>query len=474
LIAGSVTEFPPNGAPLEANPRRVADLDAPAVEAFPLTDLGNAERLVAQHGKDLRFATGLGWFAWDGKRWRRDSDGETMRRMKTTVRRLLVEASECDDREQRSKISRHALQSESEPKLRAALTLAQTEAKVVVAPESLDRDPWLLNVANGTIDLRTGRLREHCRGDLITKIAPTHYRPDTRSVIWDRFLKKVTQGDDELASFLQRAVGYSLTGDISEEVLFFVHGFEATGKSTCLEALRAALGEYSATADFESFLKRRGDSGVRNDIARMRGTRLVVSLEVDEGKALAEGVLKALTGGDTVTARFLYRELFEFKPTFAIWLAANSRPRVSAEDGAMWRRIPQVPFVAVIPEAERDPALKRTLTTDAPELTAILAWAVQGCLDWQQRGLAVPQRVCDYTRDYRAEQDPLRDWLDECCTLDKGAFTTSAKLRNSYEAWCADNGERPVNRKALAASLRARDCTDEKRGTRGWVGIRLD
>jgi putative DNA primase/helicase len=431
--------------------------------------------LVAQHGNDLRYAPGIGWLNWDGKRWRRDSDGEAMRRTKVTVRRLLVEASECEDGVERSKLTRHALQSESEPRLRAALVLAQTEAKVVVAPEMLDRDPWLLNVANGTIDLRTGKLRDHRRGDLITKLAPTHYREDATSVIWDRFVKKVTQGDDELAGFLQRAVGYSLTGDTSEEVLFFAHGPAATGKSTFFEAMRAGLGEYATSADFETFLKRRGDGGVRNDIARMRGARLVLSLEVDEGKALAEGLLKVLTGGDVVTARFLYSELFEFRPSFSIWLAANSRPRVNAEDGAMWRRILQVPFLVVIPEAERDPEIKRLLTTDPVELTAILAWAVQGCLYWQQRGLAVPQRVREYTREYREEQDPLRGWLTDDCTLDEAAFTPSAQLRQSYEKWCSDNGERAAGSKTFNAGLRDRNCKNEKRSnTRGWTGISLD
>jgi len=175
-------------------------------------------------------------------------------------------------------------------------------------------------------------------------------------------------------------------------------------------------------------------------LGRMRGARLVVSLEVDEGKALAEGLLKALTGGDTVTARFLYSELFEFKPSFTIWLAANVRPRVNADDEAMWRRILQVPFVAVIPEHERDPEVKRKLTTDRNDLAAILAWAVQGCLEWQRIGLAIPDRVRAYTREYREENDPLRGWLDDCCTLDADQYTPSAQLRQSYEAWCTDNG----------------------------------
>ena len=179
-------------------------------------------------------------------------------------------------------------------------------------------------------------------------------------------------------AFYRRAVGYSLTGHTSEEVLFFAHGPTATGKSSKLEAIRGVLGDYAATADFETFLKRHGDAGIRNDVARLAGARLVISVEVDDGKALAEGLLKLLTGGDTVAARFLYRETFEFRPVFKLWLAANDRPRVNADDAAMWRRILQLPFVNVIPEAERDERVKLALRNDPAVQTAILAWAVQG------------------------------------------------------------------------------------------------
>lgn len=447
-----------------------------APTAFHLTDLGNAERLVSAHGRDLRFAPGIGWFAWDGRRWKRDTNGEAMRRMKATIRGLYVEAATLDDPAERKRLVAWAGSSEAENRLRGALALAETESGVVVDASLLDANPWLLNVANGTVDLRTGKLRGHRRDDLLTKLAPVTYMADVRSIHWDRFLKTVTQGDEELAAFLQRAAGYSLTGDTSEEVLFFAHGPTATGKSTYLEAKRAALGEYATTADFESFLKRRGDSGVRNDVARMRGARLVVSLEVDEGKALAEGLLKALTGGDTVTARFLYRELFEFKPAFTIWLAANARPRVNSDDEAMWRRILQVPFVAVIPEQERDPEVKRRLTTGEPERSAILAWAVQGCLAWQKQGLAVPERVRAYTREYREENDPLRGWLTDACTLNATASTASAQLRHSYEQWCNDNGEKPIGAKTFNASMRAKGCQPDKQagGVRVWNGITLD
>jgi putative DNA primase/helicase len=229
------------------------------------------------------------------------------------------------------------------------------------------------------------------------------------------------------------------------------------------------------TADFESFLKRRGDAGIRNDIARLWAARIVFSVEVDEGKALAEGLLKMLTGGDTAVARFLYREPFEFMPRFTLWLAANERPRVRAEDAAIWRRILQVPFTQVIPEDERDERVKIELRSNPDVRAAILAWAVNGCLAWQREGLAVPECVRDYTNEYRAENDPVREWLADRCLLDAGAWTSTASLRESYEGWCEANGEKPLGMTGLRNALRGRGLVPEKRGAeRGWCGIAID
>ena len=446
--------------------------DAP--RDFRPTDLGNAERLVAEHGKDLRYASGIGWLAWDGRRWKRDNDGAAMRCMTQTVRAMYARAGQLEDSDDRERLAKWATQSESEARIRAAVSLAEIDLAVIVDMTQLDANPWLFNTGTGTIDLQTGELREHRREDLLTRITPVVYDPDARAELWDDFLERVTGGDTELAAFLRRAIGYTLTGHTSEEVLFFIHGATATGKSTKLEAIKAVLGEYAAVADFETFLKRHGDAGIRNDVARLAGARFVLSIEVDDGKSLAEGLLKLLTGGDTVAARFLYRETFEFQPHFKLWLAANSRPRVSADDAAIWRRILQVPFVHVIPEAERDERVKIRLRTDPKVHSAILAWAVQGCLEWQKIGLAVPACVRDYTNEYRAENDPLRDWLTDCCRLDPNAWTASADLRKSYGDWCEANGEKPLDGKPLAAALTAKNCiASKKAGTRGWGGVAL-
>jgi putative DNA primase/helicase len=454
------------------------DFDALVAERvahdFRLTDLGNAERLVHEHGHDLRFAPGLGWFAWDGRRWKRDRDGEVTRRAKRMVRSMYALAGKTEDPDERKRLANWAQQSETKSRLRAAVELAETELAVIVDPDQLDADPWLFNAANGTIDLKTGELREHRRNDLLTRISPVVYDPEARSDLWEAALERATRGKDGLAGFLQRAVGYSATGHTREDKLFFAHGPTATGKSSLLEAIKGAFGEYATTADFETFLKRHGDAGIRNDIARLAGARFVISIEVDEGKALAEGLVKMLTGGDTVAARFLYHETFEFLPVFKLWLAANTRPKASADDGALWRRILLVPFTEVIPEAERDERIRITLRTSPEVQTAILAWAVQGCVEWQQSGLKPPPCVLDYTNEYRAENDPLRDWLADCCELSSDDWTSAADLRKSYEAWCEANGLKPLHPNKVAASLTTKGCKSEKRShERGWNGLRV-
>jgi putative DNA primase/helicase len=442
---------------------------------YKRTDYGNAERLVDRHGDDLRFVAGLGWFVWDGSRWRRDEDGEPMRRMKETVRAVYDELRTIDDPVERDSVYGHAARSESASRLSAALTVASTEARVVARSEELDAHPWLLTVANGTIDLRTGDLLNHRRGDLITKMSPVHYDGAARADLWERFLVRVTGGDTELEAFLRRAVGYSLTGDISEEKLFFAHGPAASGKSTFLDAIKGILGDYAITSDFETFVKRKGDAGIRNDVARLAGARMVVGIEVDEGKRLAEGLVKSLTGGDKIAARFLYKEHFEFLPRFKLWLAANHRPRVNPTDDAMWRRITQLPFSVAIPPEERDPSVKTLLRTDSDVQAAVLAWAVAGCLEWQEIGLAIPDRVRAYTEEYRAENDPLRDFLSEECVFSSELTITRRQLQRAYEAWCGGLGEEPVAAKTLASALKENGVTEGRKigQDRTWKGVDL-
>ncbi len=445
------------------------------------TDLGNARRLCATYGPTTRYVPQWGaWLTWQDTRWERDTTGEIYRRAKHAAEAIWTEALAHPDHEQRKELLKWALRSEGEPRLKAMVELARTEPGIPVEPAQLDTDPWALNVANGTIDLTTGRLRPHDPAEMITKLAPVTYDPDATSPVWDRFLADATGGDQALAAFLARAVGYSLTGSTREEVLFFAHGPAATGKSTFVDAIEATLGDYSRRADFETFLARPGDGGgARGDIARLAGARFVNSVEVDEGKKLAEGLVKTLTGGDLITARFLYRDEFEFRPQFKLWLAANAAPKIRHGDDGIWRRILRIPFAHVVPTAARDPHVKQALRDPAVGGPAVLAWAVNGCTRWQADGLQIPDTIRAATSAYRADMDPLGDFLTEHCQFDRDAWTVKVEVHDRYEEWAKEQGLRhTVSPRAFKQILEEHGCWAERQRIggkqwHGWRGIRL-
>ena len=453
-----------------------------AAQKISETDLGNARRLVKLFGKDMRYCYGWAqWLVWNGIRWQEDSTGEIERRAKETARAIYSEATQAKTQEKREKLAAWAIKSESERAIKAMINLARSEPGIPITPAELDANPYQLKCLNGTIDLHTGKLHRHRREDLLTKLAPVKYDPKVRDHIWDKVLNDATGGNTELQELMQRAFGYSTTGDTSEEVLFLIHGPAATSKSTIIEAIKATLGDYAMTADFETFIKRRDVGGPRNDVARLAGSRFVVSIEVDEGKQLAEGLVKMVTGRDTVTARKLYQESFEFKPAFKLVLVTNHAPKVDPDDDAMWRRIHRIPMVCQVPTHLRDPKVKAHLTDPAIAGPAILQWLLKGCLDWQREGLKIPAVVQQATDEYRASQDSFSDFISDCCVLEPDAWVSSEDLHDGYDAWLTERGEGWLNGdsftdKAFAKKLQRFGLLSRKGtgGVRGWSGIRLD
>jgi len=441
---------------------------------LPLTELGMARRLVAAFTGRVRYAPEVrSWLVYDGTRWAEDITGEVHRLAKAAVDRLHGEARFDPDR--REALTRAWLKFQTASRIRSIVELASTEPGVPVTMAELDSDPWALNTANGVVDLRTGELRLHDPDEMHSKAVPIAYDPHAEAKSWLRFLDEVFDGDEQLVTFVQRFAGYSLTGDVREQLLIFAHGTGANGKSTMLGTLRRLAGDYGVQLD-PAILAAGQHEQHPTGLTDLRGARLVTTIETEAGRRVAEALVKMLTGGDPIRARRMRCDYFEFWPTHHIWLAGNHLPSIRGTDLGIWRRIALLPFAVTFEGDRQDPDLPAKL---AAEAAGILAWAVRGCLDWQREGLHIPDRVKAATAEYRSSQDHVGRFVDECCVVVDTACVTSKALRERYEAWCAEQGERPWSAKSIGAELTNRgfDTGTTGRGNdraRTWLGIGLE
>ena len=441
-----------------------------------LTDLGNAHRFARDHRENVRYCWPWGrWLVWNDRFWSRDETGEIHRRAEATVRGMYEEAARSSQ-ERREALATWAVKCESHERRTKMLASAQAIAGIPIQPEDMDRDPWLLNVGNGTIDLRTGTLRPQAREDFITRGIDIDYDPDAMCPTWERFIREVFADNAETIAFVQRAIGYSLTGKIIEHVLIVLYGLGSNGKTTLNDALHYLLGPYAKHAPTDLLLARRGEHHP-TELATLHGARLVTAAETGEGRRLAESLVKQLTGGDPVTARRMREDFWQYRPEFKLWLATNHKPQIRGTDHAIWRRIRLIPFDVTFHAPEigniprQDPTLPARLREESP---GILAWAVRGCLDWQREGLKTPQAIRDATEGYRAEMDVPATFLEECCVFDKRAEASATELYRAYVRWCDDSGEHAETQTSFGSRLRERGLTSRKvHGRMVWSGIRL-
>jgi P4 family phage/plasmid primase-like protien len=440
--------------------------------SFALNDIGNGQRFAAQHGASVRFCHAWGrWIIWDTLRWRTDENGAVEQLAKETALSIADEARQAPD-DQRPALLKHAATTIKRAGRETMLKDAASEPGIPVAPNELDADPFLINVQNVTIDLRTRETRPHNRRDLLTKVAPVAYDPHATCPLWRSFTNEITDGRPHIAEFLQRAVGYSLSGDTREQMMIFLHGIGANGKSTFLETLLKLLGDYALQTDSDLLLAKAQTGGVPNDVARLRGARFIAASETEDGRRLAESRIKALTGSDTITARFLHQEFFDFKMTGKIWLATNHRPMIRGTDHAMWRRVRLVPFDVIFDGDRRDPALPAKLIAELP---GILNWALDGAIAWQRDGLAAPAEVQAATNQYRAEMDIFGAFLGDCCMVAPNCEVTTKAFYNAFRQWCDDNGEREQTQTRVGKTMRERGF-EPARGRDGrniWRGVGL-
>jgi putative DNA primase/helicase len=441
------------------------------------TDAGNSRRFTREHEGRLISVPGLGWHEWDGRRWHSDNDRAPIRRAKETALRIREEARAEPDREKAEALFRWALKSESLGKLRAMVELAaagEHDGSGLLGEISwLDSRHQLLACANGTINLKTGKLTRHRQDHYFTRLVDVAYEPNAEAPMFKAFLARTFGSNQETIDWVQKAIGYTLTGDTSEQCLFIANGAGANGKSVFIETMAAILGEWSAVAAPETFVTGGRSGNPSADLARLRGTRFVRVQETEDGDALARQIIKRITGGDTISARHLYHATFEYRPTFKIWLVTNHLPAIPHNDYATWRRIRVIPFDVRIPADERDPKLALKLRAELP---GILRWAVQGARAYMAEGGLGPgaELVRKASQAYRAQQDTVGRFTEAQVIRKPGAKTPKAKVYEAYVDWCGADGCKAITRKALYQSLEERGYPERKsNGVRCYSGLVL-
>jgi len=436
------------------------------------TEGGNASRLTRLHGQDMRYDhTRKKWLIWDGSRWKVDSNGQAMRLAEDVVRYLYGRASKELDQATRDRIAIFARTCDKKNHLKNVLELAANRLETAITAEELDRHPWLAVAGGVSLDLKTLEPLPPNKADHITKALGTSFDPAAACPRWEAFIQEIFGGNEALIGYVRRAVGYSLTGSMKEQCFFFLHGSGANGKSTFLAVLRALMGDYASQASFSTFLVQRSDK-VRNDLAALAGVRFITAGEADEGAKFSMQVIKAWTGGDPITARFLFGEDFSFRPVGKLWLAANTKPAIAERTHAAWRRVHLIPFTVTIPRDLQDPDLEAKLLEELP---GILNWVLEGLKDYHQRGLAPPEEVTKATAAYRKENDSLQAFIGECCLVGEGYSLKNSILFGEYRAFCQDSGHEPLSQKKFSEELRGAPGIRQDRDKTGivWHGIAL-
>ncbi|MFP7447172.1 phage/plasmid primase, P4 family, partial [Bacillus infantis] len=415
---------------------------------FRLTELGNAERIAYEYGHVIKYVSEMGWLIWDGKRWKLDTKKE-IERITAKVLRGLYKSEEESETKWARMCERRNIRMNS---IKDLMPLVPGER------EDFDRHKYLFNVENGIVDLQTGKLLPHDRELGITKITNVAFDEKADCPEWKSFLEQIFQGDKELVEYMQRLIGYSLTGEITEQIMVFLIGGGSNGKSTFINTIKDLMGEYGKQAKSDTFIKKK-ETGANNDIARLVGSRFVSAIESEDGEQLSEAFVKQITGGEPVLARFLRQEYFEFIPEFKVFFTTNHKPVIKGVDEGIWRRIRLIPFNLQLPKEKRDKKLPEKLSLEMP---GILNWAIEGCLKWQKSGLNDPAIVMKATGDYKEEMDILGPFIYECCFKQTNAQIEAKELYEVYANWCFKNGEHQLKNRAFYRILESQGFKRER------------
>ena len=445
----------------------------PDTGKLTLTDVGNSERLVNLYGNKLRYSYDRNlWLIFTGKRWEWDAGGEIVKLAKETARSLYHEAAFEPDDNKRDALAKHAKASEGNQRIKGMIELARAELSVTI--EVLNANQYLLNVNNGTVNLRTGELRAHDPSDLLTFFIPLDYKPGIASKVWHDFLYRIFEENERLIRYVQKSLGYSITGCQDEQALWFLHGPGSNGKTTLTGVILDVLGDYAIEIDPLAFVAdKNARAGPNEAIASLYNKRFVAATEVKTGMTLDVAILKRMTGGESLRNERKFEHGFNFKPTHKLWLSGNHEPRIIDTTNSIWNRLKYITFKVTIDDKERIKGLRNRISREHGE--AVLAWLVEGCLLWQSEGLGEPPEVKEAIQAYRDSQDILHDFLVESCFIKTGETVPVADMYKEYKAWAEKNDTKPIGKNTFGSRLKEKGF-ETQRGNANqlvWYGIRL-
>jgi putative DNA primase/helicase len=453
---------------------------------YTTTDSGNADRLIEDYGHDFCYCEPLGgWLHWNGVRWLVDR-AAIWACARAVGKGIAHDAADTDNRSDADMVWRHGKYSLSESGIRKMILLAEMDARVRVGAELFDMDPYLLNVSNGTIDIRnihtdTGELRKqlrnHDRHDLITKLAPVTYDSDAEAVMWDSFVERVLP-DEEVRKYVQKAIGQALTGATEEQAFYLNQGVGDNGKNTLFDTIITLLGDYAEIMDIDVLMEGRGGGGASPELAKLRGKRFVVASESDEGHRLKPGLIKRMTGDKYITARALYKDTIKFERQFKLFMHVNHKPEISDTGYALWKRVRLIPWTVRIPAQEKDKRLPYKL---GQELSGVLNWALAGYRLYDKEGLEPPPEIIQATTQaYRYDQDKVGQFIAEKCTTEETAnlYVTKDSLYNAYSVWCGNNNIYPLQTRKFGEKMFEKQFAEKVmkiagKATKVWLGIGL-
>ncbi len=416
-----------------------------APSTFMYTELGNAEWFANEYKNKVLSSSQYGWMLWNNKKWEIDETNKVEILATKLFKKLMSVDDEAAAKWGKSSQSRKTIMN----------SLLLSKALVPVTMDQLDTNKYLLNCQNGILNLKSGDLLPHDSKQLMTKIADVGYEKDAECPTWIKFLESIlvdSRGntDYELIRYVQKLIGYSMTGDISEQSMFFLYGGGKNGKSTFINTIKDILGDYSRQTNKETFIAKEHTGNANSDVARLAGSRFVSAVESNEGEKLDESIVKQITGGESIIARFLHKDFFEFTPEFKVFFTTNHRPIVKGTDEGIWRRIKLIPFLATIPEEDRDLQLPVKLKQ---EVSGILNWMVEGCLLWQKEGIKEPDSVEGASEDYRSEMDIILPFLNESCSINPLAKIELKDIYNEYQYYCTENEDYKLKKRAFTREL---------------------